>query len=116
MRVSFRLIRPTSISKHRVAPTVQIFLYITRSDLAKKGYEKAKKWAEDDLLLQLIESTINPVTGKEAHSDLYTEQLANPSVFDEGVHRSRCDGATAWGGLGGEVGSGEGYQSRRCRW
>ena len=69
--------------KHRVALTVQIFLSINRPDLARKEYEKSKKWAEDDLLLQLIESTINLVTGKEGYSDcnsFYTEQLANPSL------------------------------------
>jgi len=69
--------------KHSVALTVQIYLSINRPDLAKKEYEKSKKWAEDDLLLQLIESTINLVTGKEGYSDcnsFYTEQLANPSL------------------------------------
>ena len=62
---------------------VQIFLSINRPDLAKKEYEKSKKWADDDFLLQLIESTINLVTGKEGYSDsnsFYTEQLANPSL------------------------------------
>ena len=69
--------------KHRVALIVQIFLSINRPDLAKKEYERSKKWAEDDLLLQLIESTINLVAGKEGYSDsnsFYTEQLANPSL------------------------------------
>jgi coatomer protein complex subunit epsilon len=69
--------------KNRVALIVQIFLSINRPDLAKREYEKCKKWAEDDLLLQLIESTINLVTGKEGYSDcnsFYTEQLANPSL------------------------------------
>ena len=71
------------LSKYRVALIVQIFLSINRPDLAKKEYEKCKKWAEDDLLLQLIESTLNLVTGKEGYSDcnsFYTEQLANPSL------------------------------------
>ena len=48
-----------------------------------KEYENLKKWAEDDLLFQLIESTINLVTGKEAYSDsnrFYIEQLANSSL------------------------------------
>lgn len=74
---------PSSLRVHRVALIVQIFLSINRPDLAKKEYEKSKKWAEDDLLLQLIESTINLVTGKEGYSDcnsFYTEQLANPSL------------------------------------
>jgi len=70
-------------SVEAVALIVQIFLSINRPDLAKREYEKSKKWAEDDLLLQLIESTINLVTGKEGYSDsnsFYTEQLANPSL------------------------------------
>jgi len=70
-------------SVEAVALIVQIFLSISRPDLAKREYEKTKKWAEDDLPLQLIESTINLVTGKEGYSDsnsFYTEQLANPSL------------------------------------
>jgi len=70
-------------SVEAVALVVQIFLSINRPDLAKKEYEKSKAWAEDDLLLQLIESTINLVTGKEGYADcnaFYTEQLANPSL------------------------------------
>jgi coatomer protein complex subunit epsilon len=45
------------------------FPSIDRPDLTKKEREKTKKWAEGDLPLQLIESTINLVTGKEANSD-----------------------------------------------
>jgi len=51
--------------------------------LARKEFVRAKDWAEDDLLLQLIESTIGLVTGKDGYSDsqsFYTEQLANPSL------------------------------------
>lgn len=51
--------------------------------MARKEFERAKLWAEDDLLLQLIESTIGLVTGKDGYSDtqsFYTEQLANPSI------------------------------------
>ena len=51
--------------------------------MARKEFERAKHWAEDDLLLQLIESTIGLVTGKDSYSDsqsFYTEQLANPSL------------------------------------
>jgi coatomer protein complex subunit epsilon len=67
----------------RVAIAVQIYLSIQRPDLARKEFERAKHWAEDDLLLQLIESTIGLVTGKDGYSDsqsFYTEQLANPSL------------------------------------
>ena len=52
-------------------------------DLARKEFERAKQWAEDDLLLQLIESSIGLVTGKDGYSDshsFYTEQLGNPSL------------------------------------
>ncbi|KAI0299268.1 coatomer epsilon subunit-domain-containing protein [Russula brevipes] len=50
---------------------------------AAEEFERAKQWAEDDLLLQLIESTIGLVTGKDGYSDsqsFYTEQVANPSL------------------------------------
>ena len=66
-----------------MAIAVQIYLSIHRPDLARKEFERAKQWAEDDLLLQLIESSIGLVTGKDGYSDakaFYTEQLANPSV------------------------------------
>ncbi|TFK29650.1 coatomer complex protein [Coprinopsis marcescibilis] len=66
-----------------VAVIVQIYLSINRSDLAKKQFERSKRWAEDDLLLQLIESNIGLVTGKDSFSNsqsFYTEQLANPSM------------------------------------
>jgi coatomer subunit epsilon len=67
----------------RVAIAVHIYLSIHRPDLARKEFDRAKHWAEDDLLLQLIESTIGLVTGKDGYSDsqsFYTEQLANPSL------------------------------------
>ncbi|TFK39790.1 coatomer complex protein [Crucibulum laeve] len=66
-----------------VAIIVQIYLSINRPDLAKKQFERSKRWAEDDLLLQLIESNIGLVTGKDAYlntSSFYTEQIANPSL------------------------------------
>lgn len=68
---------------HRVAVIVQIYLSIHRPDLARKEFERAKQWAEDDLLLQLIEASIGLATGKDGYSDcnsFYTEQLANPSL------------------------------------
>jgi coatomer protein complex subunit epsilon len=66
-----------------VALIVQIYLSINRVDLAKKQFDRSKRWAEDDLLLQLIESTIGLVTGKDNYSNtssFYTEQLGNPSL------------------------------------
>jgi len=62
---------------------VQIYLSINRPDLAKKQFDRSKRWAEDDLLLQLIESTIGLATGKDAYANttsFYTEQLGNPSL------------------------------------
>ncbi|KAI0306023.1 coatomer epsilon subunit-domain-containing protein [Multifurca ochricompacta] len=73
----------TTENLEAVAIAVQIYLSIHRPDLARKEFEHAKQWAEDDLLLQLIESCIGLVTGKDGYSDsqsFYTEQLANPSL------------------------------------
>ncbi|KAI0286021.1 coatomer epsilon subunit-domain-containing protein [Russula aff. rugulosa BPL654] len=73
----------TTENLEAVAIAVQIYLSIHRPDLARKEFERAKHWAEDDLLLQLIESTIGLVTGKDGYFDtqsFYTEQLANPSI------------------------------------
>ncbi|KAF9466078.1 coatomer epsilon subunit-domain-containing protein [Collybia nuda] len=75
-----------------VAIIVQIYLSINRPDLAKKQFERSKRWAEDDLLLQLIESTIGLVTGKDAYantSSFYTEQLGNPSLTSPHVLTAR---------------------------
>lgn len=66
-----------------VAVIIQIYLSIHRPDLARKEFERAKHWAEDDLLLQLIEASIGLVIGKDGYADsnsFYTEQLANPSL------------------------------------
>jgi len=73
----------TTENLEAVAIAVQIYLSIHRPDLARKAFDRAKQWAEDDLLLQLIESTIGLITGKDGYSDsqsFYTEQLANPSL------------------------------------
>ncbi|KAF7770442.1 hypothetical protein Agabi119p4_6416 [Agaricus bisporus var. burnettii] len=75
-----------------VAVIVQIFISINRPDLAKRQFERAKRWAEDDLLLQLIESTIGLATGRDAYansSSFYTEQLANPSLSSPHILTSR---------------------------
>ncbi|TFL02534.1 coatomer complex protein [Pterulicium gracile] len=66
-----------------VAVIVQICLSIHRPDLAKKTFERVKMSAEDDLLLQLIESSIDLVSGKGAYNNpesFYSEQLGNPSL------------------------------------
>jgi coatomer subunit epsilon len=68
---------------HSVAYIVQIYLSIHRPDLARKEFERAKRWAEDDLLLSLIEASIVLVTGKDRYgsaTSFYTEQIANPSL------------------------------------
>lgn len=70
-------------SLEAVAVIVQIYLSINRPDLAKKQFDRSKNWAEDDLLLQLIESNIGLVTGKDNYSNtysFYTEQIGNPSL------------------------------------
>ncbi|KAK7049206.1 hypothetical protein VNI00_005807 [Paramarasmius palmivorus] len=75
-----------------VSVIVQIYLSINRPDLAKKEYERSKRWAEDDLLLQLIESTIGLVTGKDGYSNtlsFYTEQLGNPSLTSPHILTAR---------------------------
>ncbi|TFK51793.1 hypothetical protein OE88DRAFT_1468443 [Heliocybe sulcata] len=67
-----------------VAITVQIYLSLSRPDLATKEYNRSKRWAEDDLLLQLIESSIDLVQiSNNAYSNpnsFYNEQLGNPSL------------------------------------
>ena len=75
--------RLLTLPSSSVAYAVQVYLSISRPDLARKEFERAKRWAEDDLLLQLIEATIGLATGKDGYADahsFYTEQLANPSL------------------------------------
>ncbi|EKM50033.1 uncharacterized protein PHACADRAFT_105833 [Phanerochaete carnosa HHB-10118-sp] len=75
-----------------VAITVQVYLSIHRPDLARKEFESAKRWSEDDLLLQLIEASISLVTGSDGYSDcnsFYTEQLANPSLSSPHLFTAR---------------------------
>lgn len=68
---------------HSSSLIVQIYLSTNRPDLAKKEYERALHWAEDDTLLQFIEASIGLVTGADAYANsvsFYSEQLANPSL------------------------------------
>lgn len=56
---------------------------MNRLDLARKEFEKAKSWAEDDLLLQLIEAIVGLASGVNNYSNpqsFYNEQAANPSL------------------------------------
>lgn len=61
--------------------TVQIYLSISRPDLAKKEYEAAKQHADDTLLVQLIEASIGVVVGgnplRSAYH-IYAEQASAP--------------------------------------
>ncbi|KAJ6581525.1 coatomer epsilon subunit-domain-containing protein [Mycena capillaripes] len=75
-----------------VAVIVQIYLSINRTDRAKKEFDRAKQWAEDDLLLQLIESSIGLVAAKDGYSNansFYTEQLGNPSLSSPHILTAR---------------------------
>ncbi|KAF7985132.1 hypothetical protein HWV62_7680 [Athelia sp. TMB] len=75
-----------------VAVTVHIYLSIHRPDLAKKEFDRSKQWAEDDLLLGLIESSIGLVSGKDSYSNAnayYTEQIANPSLSSPNLLTAR---------------------------
>ncbi|KAJ7442288.1 coatomer complex protein [Mycena latifolia] len=75
-----------------VAVIVQIYLSINRVDRAKKEFDRAKQWAEDDLLLQLIESSIGLVASKDGYSNansFYTEQLGNPSLSSPHILTAR---------------------------
>ncbi|KAJ6515137.1 coatomer complex protein [Mycena vitilis] len=86
---SFRLSSPYLYS---VAVIVQIYLSINRTDRAKKEFDRAKQWAEDDLLLQLIESSIGLVAAKDGYSNansFYTEQLGNPSLSSPHILTAR---------------------------
>ncbi|PCH36245.1 hypothetical protein WOLCODRAFT_140287 [Wolfiporia cocos MD-104 SS10] len=73
----------TTENLEAVALTVHIYLSLSRADLARKELDRAKRWAEDDLLLQLIEASIGLAAGRDGYADadaFYTEQLANPSL------------------------------------
>jgi coatomer protein complex subunit epsilon len=77
---------------YRVAYIAQIYLSINRPDLAKAQFESSKRWAEDDLLLQLIEAHIGLASGRDSYSDplsFYTEQAANPSFTSPQLFTAR---------------------------
>lgn len=91
--VPIRFIRDsTPLFPYSVALIVQIYLSINRVDLAKKEFDRARKWAEDDLLLQQIEASIGLLTGKDSYSNphsYYVEQLHNPSFSSAHLLLSR---------------------------
>ena len=81
--IHFRNFRKNIDHFDSVSVIVYIYLSIHRPDLARKEFDRSKKWAEDDLLLGFIESSISLVTGKDAYSSAhsyYTEQIGNPSL------------------------------------
>ncbi|KAH7098861.1 coatomer epsilon subunit-domain-containing protein [Auriculariales sp. MPI-PUGE-AT-0066] len=63
-----------------VALIIQLYLSIRRPDLARREFNRASKWAEDDLLLQHIEASIGLVTGADGYANphsYYAEQIAS---------------------------------------
>ncbi|KAE8232202.1 hypothetical protein CF326_g2765 [Tilletia indica] len=66
-----------------VALSVHILLSIHRPDLAQKQYEDARAWADDSLLIQLIEAWLGLSTGGRAAQQayyVYDELAQNPSL------------------------------------
>ncbi|KAG9018216.1 hypothetical protein FRB90_011851 [Tulasnella sp. 427] len=64
-----------------VALIVHIYLSIARPDLAKKEYEAAKKWADDSLLIQMVEASIGLTVGSrtlQTAQYIYAEQVQAP--------------------------------------
>ncbi|KAG8957985.1 hypothetical protein FRC03_009560 [Tulasnella sp. 419] len=60
---------------------IHAYLLINRPDLARKEYEAAKKWADDSILLQMIEASLSMFTGGqplETASYIYAEQASAP--------------------------------------
>ena len=63
--------------------TAQLYLSISRPDLARQVVQRASSWCDDDLALQAVEATLSLSTGADAYSDasgFYTEQLGNPAL------------------------------------
>ncbi|KAG8864062.1 hypothetical protein FRB96_006935 [Tulasnella sp. 330] len=58
-----------------VALIVYIYLSIARADLAKKEYEAAKKWADDSLLIQMIEATIGLAVVCTSHLHIFVPPI-----------------------------------------
>lgn len=68
---------------------------MNRLDLAQKEYDKAKSWAEDDLLLQLIEATLGLASGVNKYANphsFWSEQAHNPSLTSS--HLVTANGVT----------------------
>ncbi|KAK0530395.1 hypothetical protein OC834_003327 [Tilletia horrida] len=66
-----------------VALSVHILLSIHRPDLAKQQYDAARGWADDSLLIQLIEAWLGLSTGGRAAQQayyVYDELAQNPSL------------------------------------
>ncbi len=66
-----------------IALIAHIYLSISRPDLAKKEYEAARKWADDSLLIQIIEATIGlSVVRRSFHPNPYTPYYCVPGLSD----------------------------------
>ncbi|KAH8108859.1 coatomer epsilon subunit-domain-containing protein [Phellopilus nigrolimitatus] len=79
-------------SLEAVSLVVQIYLSLARADLARREYQRALAWAEDDLLLQSIEAALGLATGADAYANsasYYTEQLGNPALSSSHLLTSR---------------------------
>ncbi|KAK0549016.1 hypothetical protein OC846_004239 [Tilletia horrida] len=66
-----------------VALSVHILLSIHRPDLAQREYEAARSWADDSLLIQLIEAWLGLSTGGRAAQQayyVYDELAQNPGM------------------------------------
>jgi len=65
-----------------VALIVHIYLMINRADLARREYLAATKYADDALLIQMVEASIGLLTGANTYSApyaLFTEQASHPT-------------------------------------
>ena len=83
---------------------MQVYLSLNRPDLARKERDRAQRWAEDDLLLQLIDAALGLATGRDGYADaaaFCTEQLANPSLSAPRVLAARAVARLLRGELAG---------------
>lgn len=88
----YRVLFCHGLTCYSTAVAVQIYLSQHQVHQARKELEQAKRWSEDDLLLQHIEATISLATGSDGYADcnsFYTEQLANPSLTSPHLFTAR---------------------------
>ncbi|BFZ61649.1 hypothetical protein YB2330_002722 [Saitoella coloradoensis] len=66
-----------------VALLTQLYLHLNRVDLARHEVERAKKWADDSMIIQLADSWVNMRLGGNGYSQsfyLYEELSQTPST------------------------------------